>query len=409
MLSVYMPEAPSATIMSLVRAGSEYETKEKNGISHFLEHMCFKGTEKRPKSIDISRELDGMGAQSNAFTGNEYTGYWAKAHPKNFKKILDIIADMYLHPTFPEAEIEKEKGVIIEEINMYEDLPQRKVGEVFNELLYGDTPFGRSIAGPIFNIKKMKRDDFVNYRKDRYVAENTLIVVAGNIKPQTMFKEVEKSFKEIPVGKSISKQKFSEKQDTPRLKIEKKKTDQTHLVLGVRAFDIFDKRIPAADVLSVILGQGMSSRLWQKMREELGICYYVRAGVDSFTDHGNFYVSAGVNKDRIIEAVRGILDEMKKVIAEKISPEELRKTKDFMIGNLYLGLESSDSLAGFYGSQAITKEKIKNPKEKEAEIEKVTAVDIQNLAKQIFVTKNLNLAIVGQVKNQVSLKKILHF
>ena len=406
-LAIPMKDAPSVTVMSLIEAGSEYETKQNNGISHFLEHMCFKGTLKRPTSLDIAKEFDAMGAQNNAFTGNEYTGYYGKCHPKHTEKVLDIIADIYLHPQLPEVELEKEKGVIIEEINMYEDLPQQKVQEVFAELLYGDTPYGWSIAGPKENIKKMKREDFVTYRKAHYVADKTLIVIAGDIDTADIFKKVAKAFKGISTGKKILKKKISEKQSGPEIKIHHKDTDQIHLVLGMRTFKNTDTRAPVLKVLSTILGGGMSSRLFQRMREELGICYYIKTGDNEFTDHGNFTIFAGVDKTRLHEALTGIIGEVKKIRDEKILPEELKKAKDFMIGNMYLGLESSDALVSFYGGQEIMREDVKTPKEVEKEIQKVTAEEVHKLAKQIFTEKNLSLALVGNIADQPGLKKML--
>ena len=409
MVVVPIKGAPSVTVMSMIEAGSEYETKDKNGISHFLEHMFFKGTKNRPSSLDISREFDSMGAENNAFTSNEVTAYYGKAATKHFGKLLDIISDMYLNPTFPETEMEKEKGVIVEEINMYEDLPQRKVHEVFAELLYGDTSHGWSILGPRENIKNMKREDFLDYRKTHYVAGKTMIIVAGDLEVNSAFKKIENAFKNITTGKLIKKKKLIEKQNKVGLKIKHKDTDQIHLVLGVRTFDLHDKRMPTLKVLSTILGAGMSSRLFQKMREELGICYYIRSGINDLSDHGNFIVFAGVDKSCLEIAVKGILEEIKKIINEKISSGELRKSKDYLIGNMYLNLESSNSLTNFYGFQEIMREKIKTPKEVEKEIENVTANDIQKLAKQIFTDKNLNMAIVGNVKNTKSLKNILRF
>jgi predicted Zn-dependent peptidase len=406
-IAVPMPGSPSVTVMSLVEAGSEYETKDKNGISHFLEHMFFKGTKNRPTSMDIAKEFDSIGAQNNAFTSQEITGYWAKAHSKHADKILDIIADMYLNPSFPETEMEKEKGVIIEEINMYEDLPNRKVHEVYAELLYGDQPAGWGIAGPIENIRQMKIEDFYNYRQKHYVAPKTTVVVAGNIEARDVFKKVEKAFKEINPGKVSKKTKVSEKQSEPQIKLKHKDTDQTHLVIGVRTFNIYDKRAPALRLLSTILGNGMSSRLFQKMREELGICYYVRSSPDYFTDHGNLSISAGVDKSRIDVAIKGILEEMKRIRDEKVSPEELQKAKDYVLGNLYLGLESSDAWADFYGFQEIMREEIESPKEVEKKIRAITAADIQKLAKTIMQDSKLNLAIVGNVQDQNALKKIL--
>ncbi len=404
---VPIADAPSVTVMSLVEAGSEYEKKEENGISHFLEHMCFKGTVKRPKAIDISREFDSLGAQNNAFTSQEVTGYWAKAHPKHTDKLLDIIADMYLNPTFPVEDLEKEKGVIVEEINMYEDLPHRSVYDVYAELLFGDQPAGRSIAGTPANVRSFGREDFVKYRREHYTAEATTIVVAGKVQSAKIFKKVAEAFKEIPITKNKKKTKVKEVQTKPEVKLKYKETDQTHLIIGVRSYNVYSKKNTALKVLSTVLGGGMSSRLFQKMREELGICYYVRSGNDAFTDHGSLCVSAGVDSTRVEEGIKAILGELKRIRDEKIPSEELRKAKDYIIGNLYLGLESSDSLADFYGFQEILREEIKSPKEMEKEIEKITASDIQKVAKEIIQNKRLNLAIVGKYQDEERFRKIL--
>ena len=399
--------APSVTVMSLIEAGSKYENKQNNGISHFLEHMFFKGTEKRPKAIDISREFDSIGAQNNAFTDQEVTGYWAKAHKKHTDKMLDIISDMYLHPTLPADDLETEKGVIIEEINMYEDLPQRLVHEVFDSLLHGDQPAGWSIAGTKENIRSFGREDFINYRKNHYVASATTVVVAGDVDEKSIFKKVEKAFAEISTSKKTNKKKVSEKQTEPAIKTKFKETDQTHVVIGVRAYNMHDKKIPTLRLLSVVLGNGMSSRLFQKMREELGICYYVRSEANGLTDHGTLSISAGVDSNRVEQGIKGILDEMKRIRDEKIPDSELRKAKDYLIGNMYLSLESSDDLANFFGFQEIFKEKIKTPKEVEAEIEKITATDIAKVAKEIITNKRLNMAIIGKYKDDSKFKDIL--
>ena len=406
-MAVPIKNAPSVTVMSLIEAGSKYEDKKNNGISHFLEHMCFKGTEKRPNAVDISGEFDSLGAQSNAFTSQEVTGYFGKAHNKHTDKILDIISDMYLHPTFPANDLEIEKGVIVEEINMYEDLPQRLVEEVFGELLYGDQPAGWSVAGTKENVRGFKRDDFINYRKNHYVSSATTIVIAGDIDDGDIFKKVEKAFAEIPTTKKIGKEKVFEKQNKPAIKLKFKETDQTHLVIGLRAFNIYDKKIPALRLLSAVLGSGMSSRLFQKMRTDLGICYYVRSSVDGLTDHGSLAISAGVDSVRVEQGIRGILGEIIKIRDEKVPESELRKAKDYIIGNMYLGLESSDSLAGFYGSQEILKEEIKTPKNMEKEIEKITAEDISKVAKEIITNSKLNMAIVGKYKDENRFKDIL--
>jgi predicted Zn-dependent peptidase len=396
-------------VLVTVSAGSKYETKEINGLSHFLEHMCFKGTERRPKAVDISRELDGLGVQNNAFTSQEYTGYFAKAHPKHFSKILDIVSDMYLNPLFDEKEIEKEKGVIVEEINMYEDMPHRIVGDIFMEAMYGDQPAGWNIAGTKENVRKMTRDDFIKYRKENYVASSTTVVVSGNINENKVVEDVKKAFQNISTGRKSGKLKIIEKQTRPVIKIKHKETDQTHIVLGVRAYDAKNQKNYPLHILNTVLGQGMSSRLFQKLRDEMGVGYYVRSGIDEFTDHGFLAVSTGVDNSRVVEVVSAVLGEMKRLATEKISGAELKKAKDYMIGNMYLGLESSDAVAWDCAGQFLLTGKMLTPKEFEEKIKKVTAKDIQKIAKEIFVDNRLNMAIVGNIKNPNELQKIFHF
>ena len=408
-ITVPMQDNPTATVLVLVEAGSKYETKNINGLSHFLEHMCFKGTVKRPKAIDISKELDALGSQYNAFTAQEYTGYYAKSDAKHFKKIFDIVSDIYLNSTFPEAEMQKEKGVIIEEINMYEDMPPRHVQDLMMELLYGDQPAGWNIAGEKKNILGMVRDDFVTYKKAHYLPEATLIVVAGKVKEKDVLQEVNKIFSKVSNGKKAKKLKVIEKQSEPQVLVKWKETDQTHFVLSVRTYDLFNKKNAVLSVLGGILGGGMSSRLFQKLREEMGVGYYVRAYNDSFTDHGFFQISAGVDNKRIKEVLEAVLAECKKIIKEKVSTEELNKVKECLIGNMKLSLESTDDIATFYGGQELLKKEIKSAEEKAKEIRKVTDKQVQDLAKEIFKNNKLNLALIGPFKEKEEFLKILKF
>ena len=408
-ITVPMKDNPTVTVFTLVEAGSKYETKDKNGISHFLEHMCFKGTVKRPNNSDISTELDNIGSHYNAFTVQEYTGYYAKAQYNHIDKLLDIVSDMYLNPLFSEVEIEKEKGVIIEEINMREDLPQLKVQNLIAELVYGDQPAGWDIAGPKENIKKMNQTDFITYRNKFYTSSATVVVVAGNFEELEVIEKIKKIFSVMPKLEKGIKEKVLENQTKPEIALFKKETDQTHLVLGVRTFDIYDKRDSVMDVLAGVLDAGMSSRLFKKLRDEMGVCYYVSAGQDAYTDHGFFFVSAGVDNKRVKEVISAILGELNKLKTELVSEEELQKVKQNLTGTMYLGLESSNSLAKFYGGQEIMNEKIKTPEDIKAETDQVTAEEVRALAQEIFVDKGLNLAIVGRFENKSDFEDILKF
>ena len=409
LIIIPMKDNPTVTVLVLAEAGSKYETKQLNGISHFLEHMCFKGTTKRPKATDISRELDALGSQYNAFTAQEYTGYYAKSDAKHFHQILDIVSDIYLNAIFPEKEMEKEKGVIIEEINMYEDMPHRHVQDLMMKLLYGDQPAGWNVAGGKENITKMKREDFVEYKKAHYLPEATVLVVAGQVKEGRVLAEVKKIFNEIPRGKKGPKITVKEAQKKPHTLIKFKKTDQTHFVLGVRTYGLFNKNNPALSVLGGVLGGGMSSRLFVKLREEMGVGYYVRAYNDSYTDHGFFQISAGVDNKRIEEVVRAVLAECKKLKEERVNEDELNKVKECLIGNMKLSLESSDDIANFYGAQELLRRELVSADHKADELRKVTATEIQDLANQIFKDSSLNLALIGPFSNKGKFLNMLKF
>jgi len=406
-ITVPVKDAPTVTLFVTVEAGSKYETKNINGLSHFLEHMCFKGTTKRPNAVDTSRELDEIGAQYNAMTSQEFTGYYAKSHPKHVSKLLDVISDIYLDPIFKENEIEKEKGVIVQEILMYEDMPQRHIHDVFMDLLYGDQPAGWNIAGTIDLVKGFTKKDFVDYRNKHYVASSTIVAVAGNFDEEKIISDIKNSFNSISIGDKGDKKPVVESQNSPAIKFIQKDTDQTHLILGVRTFGSQDKRLPTLNVLNSVLGGGMSARLFQKLRDEMGICYYVRSGSDEYTDHGYLAVSAGVDSSRIEEAVSAMVEEFKRFKTESVDPKELAKAKEQIIGGLYLGLESSDAMAEFTSFQEVLRGSIITPEQHAEKISAVSAEDILGVAREIFVDKNLNLALISKKVDTSALSNLL--
>lgn len=408
---ILVPQASTlaATVLILVEAGSEYETKNINGLSHFLEHLMFKGTKNRPKQGMIANELDSLGAEYNAFTGGQYTGYYAKVQKEKIEKAVDLVSDLYLNPIFIPEEIEKERGVIIEEINMYEDTPMRRVHELFNALLYGDQPAGWDIAGRKEVIRVLKRDQFQAYREKHYVATKTLVVVAGAFDEKKVLGQIKKTFGHLKKLPALKKPKTIEKQSRPELSVKFKESDQSHLVLGVRAFDTFHKRRYALQVLSNILGGGMSSRLFHRVREDLGAAYYVKADSDLTLDHGYMSVAAGVDHLKIEIVIKTILEEMNRLTKELVPEKEIKKSKDHLIGNFILGLEGSDELASYYGGQEIITKKIKAPDEVIKNVKAVKAEEVRAVAKYIFQGKKLNLAIIGPYKNSESFKKILGF
>jgi len=410
-ITIPMPDNPAVTVLVMVEAGSKYETKEINGLSHFLEHVMFKGTTKRPKASDISKELDGLGAHYNAFTSQEFTGYYAKVDARSLDKALDIVSDMYQNPIFDEAEITKEKGVIIEEIKMYNDLPQEHVHDVLSSLMFPDVPAGFSVIGPEENIRRFTRDDFISYRDKHYVASGTIVVVSGPVDPKVIEEKVSSLFASIPIKEKGKKDKVVESQSKPQIAISFKETDQTHLVISLRTFSIFDKRNTVMKLLASVLGRGMSSRLFSRMRDQLGICYYIRASHNPATDHGDLSISAGVDNKRVDLAIENIIIELKRLTNELVPEDELRKVKNNIAGTTMLGLETSDSQAEYVAFQEILKRDIKLPEEKIAEIEKVTAEEVRELAREIFVDNKLNMAIIGPYKNadKERFEKILTF
>ncbi|MBP9701533.1 MAG: insulinase family protein [Candidatus Pacebacteria bacterium] len=402
-ITVPNTESLAATILVLTETGSKYETRATNGLAHFLEHMIFKGTPTRPKSIDISHELESIGAQYNAFTSQEYTGYYAKVSARHFEKALDIISDMYSHPLLEESEIQKEKGVITEEIRMYQDMPHRHVQDMIMELLYGDTPAGWNIAGKVETVRNFTQQDFINYRKEHYTTGTTIVVVSGNYGDI----DIESRFKDIPVGQKSNKVPVIEQQSEPQVLIENKDTDQTHLVIGIRGLSVQNPRTPVARILAHILGGGMSSRLFERLRTKMGVGYYVHASHDAYTDHGVFSISTGVDKARVDEVVIAILEECRLLIDAKVSDVELDRTKNNIIGSLELGLETSDAQGEFFGFQEVLKGNIETAEEVNAKIMKVTSEQIQEMAKELFVNKNLNIALVGSYPDKEKLKSLL--
>ena len=406
-LLVPMKDQRTTTVLVLVETGSKYETKDKNGISHFLEHMCFKGTSSRPNQLVISRELDGMGAEYNAFTGHEYTGYYAKVASAHLTQALDLISDVYCNSLFKEEDIQSEKGAIVGEIDMYEDMPMRKVSDLFMKLVYGDQPAGWEIAGPKELVTTFTRADFMAYRKMHYVPSATTVVIAGKFDVKKTEALVKKHFASLVKSKKHSKKKVVDVQSKPGVLAQFKESDQTHLIIGVRSYPLSHKSYPTLGVMSAVLGGGMSSRLFQKVRTEMGLGYYVRAANDSFTDHGIFAASAGVVNERAGEAVEAILAEFKHLRTDLVPALELQKAKDMISGRLMLGLESSDEIAEFFGFQEVLKKKLATPEELLERMNKVTAKDIQRVAREIFTGERLNLALIGPWKDGKVFQKIL--
>jgi predicted Zn-dependent peptidase len=402
-----MKNTEAVTVLVLVGTGSKYEKKETNGISHFLEHLYFKGTKERPTPTAVAETLDKVGGIYNAFTGDDYTGYFAKVSYSRLDLALDWVSDIFLNSILPEKEIEKERGVIIEEINMTLDNPMYYVQELWSKLLYGDQPAGWPIAGTKENIKKISRHDLLDYRKNQYVATNTIVAVAGKIDSKVIIKKIANYFSKIKISKPQKKQKLLEKQQKPELLLYHKDTDQSHICFGVRAHNIFHHLKYAQELLSLILGGMMSSRLFVKVRGELGLAYYINTDATSNADSGYLLTQAGIDNRKIEKAVPVILKEYRRISKEKVSKGELQKAKDYFKGKMSLLLESSDQQAIFYTMQDILEKKILTPEEIFSKIDKVSREDILKLAKDIFRPAKLNLAIIGPFRDKNKFQKLL--
>ncbi len=399
----------SATTLVMYGAGSRYEEKKLNGISHFLEHMAFKGTTNRPSAREISGLIDGIGAEFNAFTGKEYTGYYIKSATEHVTLCLDVLSDMLKNLLLDPEEIEREKGVIIEEINLYEDTPVRKIGDIYETLLYGDTPLGMDTGGEPEIIRSIQRDDFVDYMGSLYSAHNMTVVVAGNVHLEAMHKEIEKYFGDVKKFKVKEYEKYKEKQTGPIVMLKHKNTEQAHFALGVRTVGLHDKkdRYPL-ELLASILGGGMSSRLFYEIRERRGISYYARTSSDHYLDVGYMATYVGADPKRIDEAIQVVLDEYAKVTVKgEITEEELKKAKEYTKGHFVLELEDTRSAAIMYASQEILQEELHNPHDVIERIEKVKLEDIERVAKTYLDTKALSLAVIGNFQDKSRFEKLL--
>ena len=408
-ITIPMSSFESATVLVMVGAGSRYETTKNSGISHFLEHMAFKGTKNRPTAMEISSLVDGIGGEMNAFTGKETTGYYIKSLATHVDLSLDILSDMLKNSLLKEEEINKERGVILEEINLYEDTPVRKIGDIYESLLYGDTPMGWDIAGSKQVIQTIKQKDFLYYMRSLYSAKNITVVVAGGIDVEKTEELVEKYFGNMKQFDTVRYSKVIDKQTKPGLALKQKKTEQVHIALGVRTVPLAHKDKDALAVLSAILGGGMSSRLFHEIREKRGLAYYVRSSSDHYQDCGSFVTTAGVDAKRVTDAIKIIKEEYEKMasIKDEISAQEIKKAKEYLKGHFVLELEDSRSVAGLFASEELLEKTIKTPDEILKGIDKITIEDVERVAKAYLISQGLNLAIIGDFDNRQMFENLL--
>lgn len=396
----------SVNLLVLAGTGSNYETKQLNGISHFIEHLFFKGTKSRPTSDKIAGVLDGIGAKYNAFTEREVTGYWVKSASKHFPLILNIVSDMIINPLFNPNEIEKERMVILEEIKMYNDIPQRKIFNNWFKLVYGNQPEGRPISGTKKTIKNILRDDIIKYKNTHYVGSNLVVVAAGDIKPK-QFTEISKNFSKVKKAASPRKQKTLEKQNGPGIYFEQKQTDQTHLVIGATAANIYDSKKYPLFLFDIAMGGMMSSRFFKELREKLGLGYYVHTSYEPEIDTGQFVLRTGVAHKNLELTINKIIEIIKDIKEKGITKEELNLAKENFRGQLAISMETPDEVAMFYGEQEIFGLPLQTPEELLKKILAVSQNDIKKIANELFRPNKINLAVIGPHKNTSFYKKKL--
>lgn len=396
----------SVTVLVFAGAGSRYEVQKNRGISHFLEHMFFKGGKKYTNAAAVSMAIDSVGGDFNAFTGKEYAGYYVKVAADKVEMACDVLSDMLLHATFPPEEIQKERGVIIEEYRMYQDTPMYQAGWDFETLMYGDQPLGWDTIGTEEVIRSVQQADFQRHKDELYTPDNLVATFAGKIDATRAMELAEKAF-----GKIGGQKKYDFKPAAThtgeRVALTTKQTEQAHLVIGVEGVSALSEDHFAQKLLSVILGGSMSSRMFLRIREARGLCYYISTSTDSYLDTGLFSTRAGVDQTRLHEAIEAIAVEYKDIAKNGITKEELQRGKDFLKGKITLSLEDSEERAHFFGKQALLYPHVRDLPQYFEAIEKVTVEQINNLAAKILQSEKFKLVVIGKENDKKALEGLL--
>ncbi|MBI4117896.1 MAG: insulinase family protein [Parcubacteria group bacterium] len=409
---VLVPQKAAKTLTALVgvRVGSRMETERLNGLSHFMEHMMFKGTQKRPSTFLISKELDTIGAQYNAFTSKDMTAYYIKASSKHETILLDMLSDMLCHSLLDPAEIERERGVILEEIKMYEENPLMYIDDLLEAKMYEGNTLGSLIIGTRENIRKnIVHEDFVHFKKSYYRGENMCLVLAGDIQ-KDMRHRVAEYFAPLHGEKKRNQPRFKSfesQQKNPKVTLFYKDLDQVQLGMGFVAYadDHPDKN--ALQLLATILGGNMSSKLFIEVRERRGLAYFVKASLNPYQDVGNFSIQIGLDKNKVKETIEVVMGELEKITLEGVMEEELENAKSFIAGHMDLQLEDSSNLAQWYFRQELLLGTKVTPEERLEEMKKVTKHDIVRVAQDIFQSKKMTLALIGPFKSESQFTDIL--
>lgn len=401
-----MKNTEIVTTLALMPLGSRFEKDVEAGSAHFIEHMLFKGTKNRPTALEISKELDALGANFNAFTSKEYTGYYIGVLKENLKNSLDILADIFFNSLFESNEVEREKSVILEEIKLYQDNPAYHIYDVFFEMLFDKNSLGRNTAGSPETVQSVTRQKLFSFKEELYQPNNLVLVLAGAIK-NTDLKLVEKYFNQKGRGETRNFEKFKAMAHQPRIRIVTREVEQTQLSLGFPAISYLSPDEEALDILTTALGGNMSSRLFQEVREKRGLAYSISCGYNSFNETGAYMVNAGVDPKSLEQTLKVLVEELNKIKKEGLTKKEIDQTKDFLIRKMKMGLEDSSSVANWYGWQKLFLKKVLKPEEKFKKIKKVTAEQILKIGQKVFDRNQINLAMVGPIKENPSYLSIL--
>lgn len=407
-LHIPLQSTKAATILVLFRVGSRYETRSTNGIAHFVEHLMFKGTKKRPTTLHISKELDKYGAEYNAFTGKDHTGYYVKIDADHLPEAMDILFDMILNSKLEQKEIDRERKVIFEEIKMYNENPLMHIDNLFESTLFKGSTLGWDIAGDKTSMSKIAREDIVKFMQDYYCPSRTLVIVAGNVDTKA-FSAINKGLRRMKEPKKQTRVwKPCVAHGDQRLGLQFKKLEQTQLMLGFPAYKYGDKRNNILAILHAVLGGTMSSRLFVAVRERRGLAYAIRTQLGNYEDTGVFAVHAGLDAERVPEAIKVIREELARVRKSGITPRELKDAKSAIKGRVILQLEEVNDLAAWFAKQQLFNNKLETPEERFAELDKVTRADVLRVAKHIIKPSRMAAAVIGPFKSRKKIKQWLY-
>jgi predicted Zn-dependent peptidase len=401
-----MPHMASVSLGIWVGVGGRYEPEALSGVSHFIEHLLFKGTRRR-SAREISQAVEGIGGYLNAFTSEDHTCFYAKARHDQFGRLLDVLTDMFLHSKFDPVEIDKEREVIKEELAMYMDQPQQYVQELLNATMWPDQPLGRSITGSEKTLNLLGREQLVAYQTQNYVAPAILLAAGGRITHRQAVAAAGKYARKFARGARPRCVPAVSLQTRPALRLLTKKTEQTQIALGIRACSRHDERHFAMRLLNAVLGENMSSRLFQTVREERGLAYSIYSAASFFDDAGDLVIAAGLDADHLEATLKLILREMKRLAAQLVPASEMRRARDYLLGQLDLSLENSENQMMWAGEQWLGYGKIMRPEEFKRRLSAVTAGQVRAAAREFFRPDRYNLALISPLKSAAGLEKIL--